>query len=149
MNSKGDLTYISRIANTCPFRDQVERVVAFSQYPQYSCTTSGSSFNAIARHYISPTGTFTGVETIAAPSRVSPNAGPIWSFLDRWPVASALVNAFAKHIMDELNAIEDPVERRNTVLLFSAHSIPMSAVERGDPYPQVSRLLDCFFCGQS
>ena len=31
--------------------DGVERVVAFSQYPQYSCTTSGSSMTAIYQHY--------------------------------------------------------------------------------------------------
>ena len=29
----------------------VENAVAFSQYPQYSCTTSGSSMTAIHRHY--------------------------------------------------------------------------------------------------
>ena len=32
-------------------RDGVERCVAFSQYPQYSCTTSGSSMTAIAQHF--------------------------------------------------------------------------------------------------
>ena len=32
-------------------KDGVERVVAFSQYPQYSCTTSGSSMTAIYQHY--------------------------------------------------------------------------------------------------
>merc|ERR1711997_279492 len=29
----------------------VENAVAFSQYPQYSCTTSGSSMTAIHKHY--------------------------------------------------------------------------------------------------
>ena len=29
--------------------DGVQHVVAFSQYPQYSCTTSGSSMHAIYR----------------------------------------------------------------------------------------------------
>lgn len=32
------------------FRDGVERIVAFSQFPQYSCTTSGSSYSAMRRH---------------------------------------------------------------------------------------------------
>ena len=31
--------------------DGVEHVVAFSQYPQYSCTTSGSSMSAIYKYY--------------------------------------------------------------------------------------------------
>lgn len=33
------------------FRDKPERLVLFSQYPQYSCATSGSSFNSIFTHY--------------------------------------------------------------------------------------------------
>lgn len=32
-------------------KDAPERVVIFSQYPQYSCATSGSSFNSIYDHY--------------------------------------------------------------------------------------------------
>lgn len=32
-------------------KDAPERVVIFSQYPQYSCATSGSSFNSIYYHY--------------------------------------------------------------------------------------------------
>lgn len=32
-------------------KDGVERAVIFSQYPQYSCATSGSSFNAIYKYY--------------------------------------------------------------------------------------------------
>lgn len=31
--------------------DAPERVVIFSQYPQYCCATSGSSFNTIYAHY--------------------------------------------------------------------------------------------------
>ncbi|KAG7221196.1 hypothetical protein INR49_017483 [Caranx melampygus] len=32
-------------------KDGVERAVAFTQYPQYSCSTTGSSLNAIYRYY--------------------------------------------------------------------------------------------------
>lgn len=32
-------------------KDAPERVVIFSQYPQYCCATSGSSFNSIYYHY--------------------------------------------------------------------------------------------------
>lgn len=116
--------------------DAIERVVAFSQYPQFSCTTSGSSFNAVARHYASRIGTFTGVEHIEAPASQRGGFRPIWSFIDRWPVYPPLVNAFAQHISQVLDAIEDPADLESTVLLFSAHSIPMSVVDRGDSYPQ-------------
>ncbi|VDP67450.1 unnamed protein product [Schistosoma curassoni] len=117
-------------------RDGVERVVAFSQYPQYSCATSGSSLNAIVRHYESEEKTFNGVESIELPSVQNKSPGPIWSFIDRWPVFPPLVNSFANKILGELQSINDETERANTVLIFSAHSVPLSVVNRGDPYPQ-------------
>ncbi|TNN19851.1 Ferrochelatase isoform 2 [Schistosoma japonicum] len=117
-------------------RDCVERVVAFSQYPQYSCTTAGSSLNAIVRHYESNEKMFNGVESIELPFLPNNSPGPIWSFIDRWPVYPSLVNAFASKILKELQGIRDEKERANTVLIFSAHSIPLSVVNRGDPYPQ-------------
>lgn len=33
------------------FSDGVQHAVLFSQYPQYSCSTSGSSFNAVYKYY--------------------------------------------------------------------------------------------------
>ncbi|KAG7134108.1 Ferrochelatase like protein [Verticillium longisporum] len=64
-----------------------------------------------------------------------PGDGTInWSVIDRWPVHSGLVEAFAQNIEKKL--LEYPEERRkDAVLLFSAHSLPMSVVNRGDPYP--------------
>ncbi|KAA0189351.1 ferrochelatase mitochondrial [Fasciolopsis buskii] len=115
--------------------DDVERVVAFSQYPQFSCTTAGSSFNTIARHYASTRGTFTGVETVQPPPVCNGSQMAIWSFIDRWPLFPPLIMAFAEHIEQKLMLISDPKERQQTVLLFSAHSIPLSVVNRGDPYP--------------
>lgn len=32
-------------------KDNLERAVAFTQYPHYSCTTTGSSMNAIYKYY--------------------------------------------------------------------------------------------------
>ena len=31
--------------------DEVQHAIAFTQYPQYTCSTTGSSLNEIARHY--------------------------------------------------------------------------------------------------
>ncbi|VDP87099.1 unnamed protein product [Echinostoma caproni] len=123
--------------------DGVERAVAFSQYPHFSCTTSGSSFNAIARHYTSTQGTFTGVETVEPPTLSGGTKKTIWSLIDRWPLFQPLVTAFADHIKHKLMSIEDPQERERVVLLFSAHSIPLSVVNRGDPYPAVSDSISC------
>lgn len=97
------------------------RAVAFTQYPQYSCSTTGSSLNELWKWR----------------QRLEGQAGPgtiKWSVIDRWPVHTGLVEAFAKNIEEKL--AEYPEERRRqVVLLFSAHSLPMTVVNRGDPYP--------------
>uniref|UniRef100_A0A2K6LY51 Ferrochelatase n=1 Tax=Rhinopithecus bieti TaxID=61621 RepID=A0A2K6LY51_RHIBE len=63
-------------------RDGLERAIAFTQYPQYSCSTTGKQLNG-------------------------------------------------------LTAIHNQMGRKSeVVILFSAHSLPMSVVNRGDPYPQ-------------
>ncbi|KAK4454320.1 putative mitochondrial precursor ferrochelatase [Podospora aff. communis PSN243] len=103
------------------------RAVAFTQYPQYSCSTTGSSLNELwkwRQRLEGKTGPLDGGED-----------GTIkWSVIDRWPVHPGLVEAFARNIEEKL--LEYPEERRNSVvLLFSAHSLPMTVVNRGDPYP--------------
>lgn len=99
--------------------DQPERVVLFSQYPQYSCATSGSSFNAIFTHY---------------KNNQNGLAKAKWSIIDRWGTHPLLAKTFADNIQKELDKF--PAEKRkDVVLLFSAHSLPLKAVNRGDAYP--------------
>ncbi|XP_055547063.1 ferrochelatase, mitochondrial [Wyeomyia smithii] len=100
-------------------QDQPERVVLFSQYPQYSCATSGSSFNAIFTHY-------------KANKNGLSNAK--WSIIDRWGTHPLLAETFADNIRQELAKF--PKEKqKDVILLFSAHSLPLKAVNRGDSYP--------------
>ncbi|XP_041666696.1 ferrochelatase, mitochondrial [Cheilinus undulatus] len=100
-------------------KDGVERAVAFTQYPQYSCSTTGSSLNAIYRYYRN------------RGDRPKMN----WSVIDRWPTHPLLVECFAEHVSNEL--LKFPEDKRDdVVILFSAHSLPMAVVNRGDPYPQ-------------
>jgi ferrochelatase len=63
--------------------DGIERAVAFTQYQQFSCATTGSSLNEL------------------------------------WRAASRL-----------------GMTRDDVLLRFSAHSLPLSIIDRGDPYPQ-------------
>ncbi|KAE9370813.1 ferrochelatase-domain-containing protein [Stipitochalara longipes BDJ] len=105
------------------------RAVAFTQYPQYSCSTTGSSLNELWKWRQRLEG--------KAPSDIAGggNDGTIsWSVIDRWPVHPGLVDAIALNIEDQLAAFPEDV-RDDVVLLFSAHSLPMSVVNRGDPYP--------------
>ncbi|XP_027763233.1 ferrochelatase, mitochondrial [Empidonax traillii] len=100
-------------------KDGIERAVAFTQYPQYSCSTTGSSLNAIYRYY----------------NEKGEKPKMKWSIIDRWPTHPLLIQCFADHIQKELNLFP-PDKRKDVVILFSAHSLPMSVVNRGDPYPQ-------------
>ncbi|EFX05816.1 ferrochelatase [Grosmannia clavigera kw1407] len=109
------------------------RAVAFTQYPQYSCSTTGSSLNELWKWR-------QRIEGKKGPAGESVGEGAVadgsiaWSVIDRWPVHPGLVNAFAENI--EAKLAEYPAERRDkVVLLFSAHSLPMTVVNRGDPYP--------------
>ena len=99
-------------------KDGVEHVVAFSQYPQYSCTTSGSSMTAIYQHYAQR----------SEPTQMK------WSVIDRWATHPPLIKTFANNIRKEL-ANFDEAKRDEVVILFSAHSIPQYVMNRGDPYP--------------
>ena len=106
------------------------RAVAFTQYPQYSCSTTGSSLNELWKWR-------TRLEGKKAQEATDPdgNHGAItWSVIDRWPVHPGLVEAFAKNIEAQLETYPEG-KRDSVVLLFSAHSLPMSVVNRGDTYP--------------
>lgn len=103
------------------------RAVAFTQYPQYSCSTTGSSLNELWKWR-------QRLEGKRGTGEVDPEGSIKWSVIDRWPTHSGLVEAFAQNIEKTLQ--EYPPERRdNVILLYSAHSLPMSVVNRGDPYP--------------
>ncbi|EIM20938.1 ferrochelatase [Wallemia mellicola] len=97
-------------------KDGVKRAVAFTQYPQYSCSTTGSSLNELYKQIKT---TDTDIQ---------------WSVIDRWPTHPGLVKAFAQNIHQALQRF-DQDERKHVPILFSAHSLPMSIVNRGDPYP--------------
>ncbi|KAK9475739.1 hypothetical protein V1514DRAFT_339199 [Lipomyces japonicus] len=98
--------------------DGVKRAVAFTQYPQYSCSTTGSSLNELWK----------------VSKRLDPESQIKWSVIDRWPTHKGLVKAFASLIKQKLETYDLNV-RKDVVLLFSAHSLPMSVVNRGDAYP--------------
>jgi protoporphyrin/coproporphyrin ferrochelatase len=104
--------------------DGVTNVVAFTQYPQYSCSTTGSNLNELYRQI---------------QSRVAAGDKDVeqmqWSVIDRWPVHPGLVQAFVNRIQAVLQSLPEE-ERDVTPIMFSAHSLPMSVVSgRGDPYP--------------
>lgn len=99
-------------------RDGVKRAIAFTQYPQFSCATTGSSLNELWR----------------AAGRLGLVNEFEWSVIDRWPTHPAFIEAMTHTVREGLKQFT-PEEREDVLLLFSAHSLPMSVVNRGDPYP--------------
>jgi ferrochelatase len=99
--------------------DGVERAVAFTQYPQFSCSTTGSSLNELWR----------------AASRTGLRDAFEWSILDRWPVHPGFIEAMTETVREGLGQFAPP-DREKALILFSAHSLPLDVIDRGDSYPQ-------------
>lgn len=99
-------------------KDGVTRAVGFSQYPQFSFSTTGSSINDLYRQTL-----------IHDPKREIK-----WSVIDRWPRNDKFVTAVSNHIKEKLAEFPES-HRSEVILLFSAHSLPMDVVNLGDAYP--------------
>jgi len=97
--------------------DGVTRAIAFSQFPQFSCTTTGSSLNHLWREL----------------RRLEMGEDFTWSVLDRWPEHPGFIQAVADNIQEGLKQFPEEV-RDEVAILFSAHSIPMKVVNKGDQY---------------
>ncbi|CAN5662283.1 ferrochelatase [soil metagenome] len=99
--------------------DGVRRAVAFTQYPQFSCSTTGSSLNELWR----------------AARKVGLKDTFEWSVIDRWPTHPLFIEAMTKTVRDGLMMFDEK-DRDDVLLLFSAHSLPLDVINRGDAYPQ-------------
>jgi len=99
--------------------DGVERAIAFTQYQHFSCATTGSSLNELWR----------------AAGKMGMATDFQWSVIDRWPTHPSFIRVMAKTVQDGLEQFSEE-ERDEVLLLFSAHSLPLSIIDRGDPYPQ-------------
>src|SRR5947207_1189883 len=89
------------------------RAVAFTQYPQYSCSTTGSSLNELWKWR-------NRLEGKRATGEEQPEGAITWSVIDRWPAHPGLVEAFVKNVEDQLATYPEK-RRHDVVLLFSAH----------------------------
>jgi ferrochelatase len=97
-----------------------ERVVLLPLYPQYSRTTTGSSFNEFLRecrrqHY-----------------------SPRYTLVRQWYEQPEYLDAIVETLKAEAAKLPDPDPARIEVL-FSAHGLPRKIVEQGDPYEEQVR----------
>jgi protoporphyrin/coproporphyrin ferrochelatase len=89
---------------------RVDHVVLLPLYPQYSKTTTGSSLNEWRRRWTGPVPT---------------------SCVDAFYRNPIYIESFVDRINESLAEFPDP---RVVQLVFSAHSVPVSVIEKGDPY---------------
>ncbi len=94
-------------------QEEIGRIIALSLYPHYSRATSGSSFNEL--------------EKCLAGSKIRPEISYIRQFFDH----PLYIKALSEKIEQGLSGFPD---RTNVQLFFSAHSLPQSFIEEGDPY---------------
>ncbi len=117
--------------------DGVTRAIAFTQYPQWSCSTTGASLNELWREV----------------DRLGLRKAFAWSVIDRWHTHPAFIAAMAAKVREGL-ALFDVKDRDDVLLLFSAHSLPLNVIERGDAYPQevgasVQKVMEALcFCNE-
>jgi len=99
-------------------RDRIEELVVLPLYPQFSISTSGSSFRLLERIW----------ETDPALQQIN------YTVVPSWYERSGYQQAMAQLIAQELDHCPDPDKVH---LFFSAHGVPLSYVEEaGDPYQQ-------------
>jgi ferrochelatase len=96
--------------------DRISHLVVLPLYPQFSVSTTGSSLNRMNELF---------VERGHKPPRIS--------IVESWQTDAAYIDSLAAAISEELSRFQDP-DPSATHLVFSAHSVPVSYIENGDPY---------------
>ncbi|MBF1999457.1 MAG: ferrochelatase [Synechococcales cyanobacterium C42_A2020_086] len=99
-------------------RDGIEKLVILPLYPQFSISTSGSSFRLLEKLW-----------------QEDPSLHSIdYTVIPSWYKRPGYLKAMAQLIANELDQFADPDQVH---IFFSAHGVPVSYVEEaGDPYQQ-------------
>ena len=96
---------------------QFDRVILLPLYPQYSTTTTGSSYNEFRRE--------------CTRQHYAPKMYLIHDWYQQPDYHKAIVESISGSIKQFSNPDPDAIE-----LLFSAHGLPQKIVDAGDPYEQ-------------
>jgi ferrochelatase len=98
-------------------RDGITDLVALPLYPQFSVSTTGSSF----KDFVALLDRRGGLRHIRR------------RYVTRWHTHDGYIATLAEQIREEARKFPDP-NPANIHLLFSAHGVPVSYIEHGDPY---------------
>ncbi len=91
----------------------IKDIIVLSLYPHYSCTTTGSAIAEFKRAVKSA-----GIMDLQI------------QYIDQWYDFPPYINALADTVFNEIK----PLKNTNFALIYSAHSLPRSFIEEGDPY---------------
>lgn len=92
-------------------RNGITHLLALPLYPHYSIATSGSSLNHLRR--------------------CLKGSGIFFKSINSWPDNPYYIKALKESIKRSLEKLKKPEDSH---ILFSAHSLPVSFIEQGDPY---------------
>lgn len=98
----------------------IKRVILLPLYPQYSLTTTGSSYNEFQRE--------------CARRKYFPEI----SLIREWHDQPDYLDGIAQTLREEASRFPNP-DPQNIEVLFSAHGLPKKIVDGGDPYEQQVR----------
>ncbi len=98
-------------------RDGITDLIVLPLYPQFSVSTTGSSF----KDFVALLDRRDGIRQVRR------------RYITRWHTREPYINALAEQIIEEVNKFPDP-DPPNVHLLFSAHGVPQSYIANGDPY---------------
>lgn len=128
-----ELTVIEANCYYHPFFDEAlnklkniecDKVIFTTVYPQYSLTTVEACFNRLAKIY-----------NIAGCHKYQSVVIPYWYENEKY------CQAIADRILNAAKKLNKDIKECH--VLYSAHSVPLSYVEKGDPYPEnVTKHID-------
>jgi len=113
------------------FEHPIERIVLLPLYPQYSRTTTGSSFNEFDRvlRRLKPRGKHFNLTTLQGQDKpyFYPSSIPTHR-INCYHNHPTYIRAMVENIRENLQNWQD------YFFLFTAHSLPLSVIKKGDPY---------------
>ncbi|EGR27005.1 hypothetical protein IMG5_203170 [Ichthyophthirius multifiliis] len=98
---------------------EVERIVLFSQFPQYSCTTAGNAIRYALKHM---------QENHSSHNKKI-------HIIDRWFDNEYYIKSITNILKQDLETNFDEKQREKVLILFTAHSLPLDFIQQGDVYP--------------
>ena len=127
----GDFTVVNAMRYWNPDSDSalqiltekgIKNIIALPLYPHYCCATSGSSINALQLAADKSKQPFT-IQTI-----------------ESYPKQESYIASLAGKIQEALTAFTPETPQ----IVYSAHSLPVSFIENGDPYvDQIKQTISC------